>query len=81
MCLFVVAEDRIRDIDNWLARLKPGLDALCLAKIIVSDSSKCLEFGKITFEIDPARAPMTVIEVKKSEENLGGGGALDGFTN
>lgn len=74
--LFVVAEWRVRDADNWLARFKPGLDALCAeyspgmrvrdglnAGIIASDDAACLRIGSIEFEVDPNRAPLTIIEI------------------
>lgn len=77
--LFVVREERIRDADNWLARFKPGLDALCAkyfpggivvndgynAGILAGDDITCLKIGNIRFEVDPERAPLTIIELEE----------------
>ena len=63
---FVVKEDRVRDADNWLARMKPGADSLVDAGIIAYDDNKHLKITGIDFEVNPDKAPMTVIEVKLS---------------
>lgn len=61
---FVVAEDRIRDEDNWRARFKPGQDALCAAGVIKHDDLKHLTCTGITFVVDKARAPLTIIQIE-----------------
>lgn len=62
---FVFPEDRIRDVDNHLARWKPGQDALVDAGIILGDDLGHLTIGKVRFEVDAKRAPLTIIELEK----------------
>lgn len=59
----VFKDDRVRDEDNHRARFKPGLDALVDAAIILSDSHEYIELSAMQFEVDPGRAPMTIIKV------------------
>lgn len=59
--VFTVKENRIRDIDNWLARTKPGVDALVDAGIIAKDDHEHLRYGKVLFEVDALKSPLTVI--------------------
>lgn len=54
--------ERERDDDNWLARCKPMTDALVKAGLIKKDSHKYCKLS-ISFEIDKARAPRTIITV------------------
>jgi len=64
---FIVAEERIRDADNWIARQKPGTDALVDAGIILYDDLRHLTCKGIKFTVDKERAPMSVITVKEVE--------------
>lgn len=63
----VYAVERVRDRDNIISMFKPGLDAIVTAGLIAGDDSKRLHWGKVTVEVDRARAPLTIIELK--EEN------------
>ncbi len=63
---FVVAEERIRDADNWLAREKPGTDAVVKAGIILHDDLKHLTCKGIKFTVDKERAPMSIISIIKA---------------
>ena len=65
--LFVVKDDRIRDVDNWVARMKPGIDALCNAGLIVGDDYKHLAIKEVNFEVNPQQAPKTLIKLQKKE--------------
>jgi len=62
---FVFPEERIRDEDNHRARFKPGQDALVTAGLLAGDDPAHLRMGKIAIEVDKARAPLTVIELKE----------------
>ena len=61
---FVFAVERIRDEDNHRARMKPGVDALVKAGIILYDDLKHLTCSKMTFTVSKERAPMTIIKIK-----------------
>lgn len=63
--IFIVAQRRIRDEDNWKARFKPGQDALVLAGVIAFDDVARLQVRPVRFEVDKDRAPATVIRVKE----------------
>ena len=62
---FVVKEARIRDADNWIARMKPGVDALVDAGVIQADDQNHLRITSVDFKIDKNIAPMTIVEVSK----------------
>lgn len=62
---FVVAEDRIRDEDNWRCRMKPGIDSLVRNGLLFDDDMKHLTVEGITFTVDKVRAPLTIITVKE----------------
>jgi len=67
----VFAELRLRDVDNLLARFKPGLDAVVDAGLVLDDDVEHLEIGDVEVAVDPERAPLTIIElteIKKLEE-------------
>ncbi len=64
---FTVKENRIRDLDNWLARMKPGIDALVDAGIIAKDDHEHLRYGKIFFEVDSVKSPLTVITLMETD--------------
>jgi len=67
----VFAEPRLRDEDNLITRLKPGLDAVVDSGLILDDDVEHLEIGEVGVVVDPERAPLTVIElaeIKKLEE-------------
>ena len=63
--LFVVGEERIRDENNWVARFKPGQDALIFAGIIAFDDMKHLKCKSISFEVNRGKAPKTIIKIKE----------------
>lgn len=68
---FIFAEERHRDRDNLLASFKVGLDAIVDSALILDDDSEHLEVGQVKVEVDPARAPLTIIEldeIKRLEE-------------
>ncbi len=60
----IVKSVRRRDLDNWWARFKPGMDALVRAGIIPDDDIEHVQHGEITVTVDRARAPMTIITIK-----------------
>ncbi|MBA7465061.1 hypothetical protein ES707_00222 [subsurface metagenome] len=67
----VFAEIRLRDLDNLLARFKPGLDAVVDSGLVLDDDVEHLEIGQVEVVVDPERAPLTIIEldeIKKLEE-------------
>jgi len=61
---FVFSQRRKRDEDNLRTRFKPGQDALVLAGLIEGDSKDNLILGYINIEVDPKRAPLTILELK-----------------
>ena len=63
--LFVVKEERIRDVDNWIARFKSGQDSLADAGIIQADDRKHLTIKEVDFEVNKDKAPMTVITIRE----------------
>ena len=62
---FVFAQRRRRDRDNLLARFKPGQDAIVHAGLLLDDDAEHLEIGEIVPEVDPEKAPMTIIKVSE----------------
>lgn len=67
---FVVAEKRIHDADNFIARFKPGQDALVTMGLLAQDDINHLTVTGIKFEVDKTRAPMTIIKlIDRSESN------------
>lgn len=62
---FIFRDHRERDEDNLRARFKPGQDSLVQAGLIQTDTQKHLILGKIEIVVDPARAPLTIIELKE----------------
>lgn len=58
---FIFREKRRRDPDNLVARFKPGLDAVVRAGLLFDDRADLITIGKPKIEVDPARAPETVI--------------------
>lgn len=68
---FIFPEERRRDRDNILSSFKKGLDAIVDAGLILDDDSEHLQMGQVKVEVDPARAPLTIIEldeIKRLEE-------------
>ena len=63
----VYAVERVRDRDNIISTFKPGLDAIVQAGLIAGDDSAHLHWGEVTIEVDRARAPLTIIELKEEE--------------
>jgi len=61
---FVFAEQRRRDIDNLLARFKPGLDGIVASGLVVDDDAEHLEISGVDILVDPKRAPLTVIDIE-----------------
>ena len=61
--IFVVASKRRRDPDNWLAMLKPAIDGLVDAGILIDDDSEHVKLLSPQFVVDRSKAPMTVLEV------------------
>ncbi len=66
---FFFAQSRRRDRDNLIARFKPGIDAIVDASLVIDDDSEHLEIGEVNIVVDPDRAPLTVIEIERLEEN------------
>ena len=67
----VFAELRLRDLDNLLARFKPGLDAVVDSGLVLDDDVEHLEIGEVEVVVDSKQAPLTIIEldeIKKLEE-------------
>ena len=62
---FVFPEERRRDRDNLLASFKNGLDGIKDSGLILDDDSEHLEIGTVNIEVDPARAPLTIIELEE----------------
>lgn len=65
---FIFKDRRERDENNLRARFKPGQDALVQAGFIKGDSPQYLVMGGITIEVDPLRAPLTVIDLEEAYE-------------
>ncbi len=63
----VFAELRLRDLDNLLARFKPGLDAVVDSGLVLDDDAEHLEIGQVEVVVDPERAPLTIIELEEKE--------------
>jgi len=64
----VFAEIRLRDLDNLLARFKPGLDAVVDSGLVLDDDVEHLEIGEVEVVVDPERAPLTIIELAEIKE-------------
>ncbi len=60
---FVFAESRTRDVDNLLARFKPGLDAIVDAALLLDDDAEHLTTDPPVILVDRQRAPLTIIEL------------------
>jgi len=60
---FVFPSYRDRDEDNLRARFKVGQDMLVRAGLIRQDDMKHLKVNRPKIRIDPARAPLTIIEL------------------
>lgn len=73
---FVFKENRRRDRDNLIAMFKAGLDAIRQLGLIEDDSSEHLLIGSVSVEVDAARAPLTIIEIKE----IGGQGGITSGT-
>lgn len=58
---FIFPERRRRDPDNMVACFKPGLDAVVRSGLLSEDSADRISIGSVKIEVDPARAPETVI--------------------
>ncbi len=63
----IVAQNRVRDDDNWKARFKPGQDALVSAGIIAFDDSAHITVLPIKFVKDKYRAPATIIKIQEGK--------------
>ena len=66
---FYFPDQRRRDRDNLLARVKPGLDGIVDAALIMDDDAEHLEIGKVDIFVDPERAPLTIIELEEQKED------------
>ncbi len=62
---FVFAKQCRRDRDNFLARFKPGLDAIVAAALVLDDDSEHLQILGVDILVDSARAPLTIIELEE----------------
>jgi Holliday junction resolvase RusA-like endonuclease len=60
---YVVKDNRRRDTDNMDGANKSGIDALVRANILADDCWQKLNREKSRFEVDPKRAPMTIVEI------------------
>ena len=57
---------RPRDLDNLLASLKPAMDGCIDAGIIRDDAAGSIEYcSPVVHVVDPARAPLTVLEFEE----------------
>ena len=65
---FIFPNIRERDEDNMIARFKPGQDALVHAGYIPNDTPQYIIRGKLDILVDPARAPLTIIEMEEASE-------------
>ncbi len=63
--IFVAAQSRSRDTDNWLARMKPGIDALVHAGILAGDDTDHLVIKSLEFKVDKYRSPLTIIRLRE----------------
>lgn len=63
---FVFPHHRQRDEDNLRARFKPGQDGIVQAGLVEGDTMEHLVMGSITVEVDPERAPLTVIDIEEA---------------
>jgi hypothetical protein len=64
---FVFPSYRQRDEDNLRARFKVGQDILVRAGLIRQDDMKHLKINRPKIVVDPARAPLTIIELAETE--------------
>ena len=62
---FIFAEVRRRDVDNLLARFKPGQDAIVDAGLVLDDDFLHLQISTPDILADPDRAPLTIIELEE----------------
>ncbi|MBA7681596.1 hypothetical protein ES703_89936 [subsurface metagenome] len=62
---FVFAEQCRRDPDNFLARFKPGLDAVVDAGLCLDDDAEHLQILGVDILVDPALSPLTIIELEE----------------
>jgi len=58
---FIFRLFRRRDPDNLLARFKAGLDAIVKAGLLFDDRADLITLGRPKIEVNPARAPETII--------------------
>ncbi len=63
---FVCAQERPRDVDNWLRMNKSGQDGLVDAGILLKDDRAHLAVKDVRFEVDKKRAPQTIIEIEEA---------------
>jgi hypothetical protein len=63
---FVFREHRERDEDNVRASFKSGQDAIVRARLLKGDSATQIVLGKLVIEVDPRRAPLTIIELEEA---------------
>ena len=69
---FVFAEPRLRDIDNLLARFKPGLDGIVASGLVMDDDAEHLKISNLDILVHPERAPRTIIDIEELKgENHG----------
>ena len=55
-----------------MARFKPGLDAVVDAGLILDDDAEHLQIsGTVDILVDPARAPLTIIELEEVKNDWG----------
>ena len=68
--LFVFKEQRRRDLDNWIGRLKGYWDGIVKARIIEDDNIDIITSINVKFEVDKERAPLTIITLSEvSDDN------------
>ena len=63
--LFVFKEQRRRDLDNWIGRLKGYWDGIVKAGIIEDDNIDIVTSINVKFEVDKSRAPLTIITLSE----------------
>ena len=63
--LFVFKDQRRRDLDNWIGRLKGYWDGIVKAGIIEDDNIDIVTSINVKFEVDKSRAPLTIITLSE----------------
>tara|TARA_R110002012_G_scaffold270143_1_gene454516 strand:+ start:25 stop:432 length:408 start_codon:yes stop_codon:yes gene_type:complete len=65
---FIFKEQRRRDLDNWIGRLKGYWDGIVKAGIIEDDNIDIVTSISVKFEVDKSRAPLTIITLREVKD-------------